>query len=47
MYFNEVLNNYINELGCTAQELAESSGLSASSLSRYRCGERVDRKSVV
>lgn len=41
MYFNEVLNNYINELGCTAQELAESSGLSASSLSRYRCGERV------
>ena len=41
MEFNEKLNEYINNLSCTAKELCELSGLSAATLSRYRSGERV------
>lgn len=41
MKFNEKLNEYINNLPCTAKELCELSGLSAATLSRYRSGERI------
>lgn len=41
MRFCEQLNFYIEKLDCTAKELGERSGLSSSTLSRYRSGERV------
>ena len=41
MTFSEQLNTYISELNCTAKELTDVSGLSASVLSRYRTGSRV------
>lgn len=41
MKFHEKLNEYISELGCTGKDISSHSGLSASSLSRYRSGERV------
>ena len=41
MTFSEQLNEYISKLGCTAKDLADASGLSASVLSRYRAGSRV------
>ena len=41
MTFSEQLNAYISELNCTAKELTDISGLSASVLSRYRTGSRV------
>ena len=40
MTFGEQLNEYIAQLGCTAKELSEASGLSASVISRYRAGSR-------
>lgn len=40
MTFPELLNEYISKLNCTASELAEASGLTAASLSRYRSGQR-------
>ena len=41
MTFSEQLNAYISELNCTAKELTDVSGLSASVLSRYRTGSRI------
>ena len=41
MTFGELLNQYIEELGCSAKELAEASGLPAAVLSRYRSGTRI------
>ena len=41
MTFSELLNEYIRVLYCTAGELAEASGLTQASLSRYRNGQRV------
>lgn len=41
MTFPELLNDYIHILHCTVGELAESSGLTQASLSRYRNGQRV------
>ena len=41
MTFNEKLAEYMDTLDCTAKMLAESSGLSAATLSRYRSGERI------
>lgn len=41
MKFYEKLNYYIELLECTAKDLSSASGLSASTLSRYRTGERV------
>lgn len=41
MIFNDLLNQYITQLGCTAKELSETTGLSPASLSRYRTGERM------
>lgn len=41
MTFPELLNEYINILNCTASELAEASGLTSASLSRYRNGQRM------
>lgn len=44
MKFKSILNQYINQLGCTAKELSNASGLSASVLSRYRSGERIPKQ---
>ena len=41
MTFSELLNEYIDELHCTAGELAKASDLTQASLSRYRNGQRV------
>ncbi len=41
MRFCEKLNEYMINLDCTAKELCEFSGISPSTLSRYRSGERV------
>lgn len=43
MTFSEKLNGYMSELNCTAKELTEASGLSASVISRYREGSRVPK----
>ena len=44
MKFNDLLNKYITEIGCTAKELSEVSGLSAAALSRYRTACDADRR---
>ena len=41
MNFHDILNQYIEQLDCTAKDLANASGLSAAALSRYRTGERM------
>lgn len=41
MKFNEKLNEYIEILDCTAKELSRCSGISTTTISRYRNGERV------
>lgn len=38
--FHDRLNEYITRLGCSGRELAEASGLSPATISRYRGGER-------
>ena len=43
MEFKELFTEYIEALGCTAKELAETSGLSAATVSRYRSGERIPK----
>ena len=40
MKFNETLDQYMGQIGCTAKELAMESGLSPAVISRYRTGER-------
>lgn len=40
MLFKDQLAKYIELLNCTARDLSEYSGLSASTISRYRSGER-------
>ena len=39
--FSEQLNNYMEQLACSARELGDLSGISAASLSRYKSGARV------
>lgn len=41
MRFYELLNEYIELLGCMAKDICERSGVSAATLSRYRSGERL------
>lgn len=41
MNFSSLLNQYIEQMNCTAKELSEKTGLSAATLSRYRSGERM------
>lgn len=41
MKFSEKLNGYIYRLSCTGRDICVLSGISASTLSRYRSGERV------
>jgi Predicted transcriptional regulator len=41
MTFYDILNEYMELLQCSAKELAEVSGLSQATISRYRSGERV------
>lgn len=44
MDFKDKLNAYIEQLNCSAEELAESSSLSPTSISRYRSGERLPNR---
>lgn len=39
--FKDILNSYIDLIGCTARELSEASGVSTATISRYRSGERI------
>lgn len=41
MTFSEQLNDYMEQLACSARELSDLGGISAASLSRYRSGTRV------
>ncbi len=41
MDFKELLDDYMKLLDCTAKDLAENSGLSAATISRYRAGDRI------
>lgn len=41
MSFSEQLNEYIEKFNCTAKELSNESGLSATVISRYRNGQRI------
>ena len=40
MCFDKRLNRYIEQIGCTAKQLAEASGVSSAAISRYRTGGR-------
>lgn len=40
MKFSEKLNEYMENLDCSAKEICDASGLSQATLSRYRSGER-------
>ena len=39
--FKDILIKYMEELDCSSKELADSSGLSAATISRYRSGDRL------
>ena len=41
MDFKKILDDYMKLLNCTAKDLSENSGLSATTISRYRSGERI------
>lgn len=41
MNFHDILNQHIEQIDCTAKELANAAGISAATLSRYRTGERL------
>lgn len=41
MDFKKLLDDYMKQLDCTAKDLAENSGLSTATISRYRSGERI------
>lgn len=41
MRFSDILNKYLNLIGCSSKELAISSGLSESIISRYKNGSRI------
>lgn len=41
MDFKKLLDDYMKQLNCTAKDLAEKSGLSAATISRYRSGDRI------
>ena len=41
MEFKNILNSYIEILNCSSKDLADASGISTSTISRYRSGERV------
>ena len=43
MSFKDVLNKYIDEIGCSAKELASISGTSQVVISRYRSGDRIPK----
>ena len=40
MEFKDILNEYIKMVGWSAKDLADQSGLSAATISRFRSGER-------
>ncbi len=41
MQFKDCLNSYIEQIGCTARELSDITGISPAVISRYRSGDRV------
>ncbi|MCR5654723.1 MAG: helix-turn-helix domain-containing protein, partial [Lachnospiraceae bacterium] len=44
MEFNELLNQYMDQIPCSAKDLSLTSGISASAISRYRSGQRTPSK---
>ena len=44
MRFRDRLNDYISDIGCTAKELSDASGVSTAVISRYRSGERAPQE---
>ena len=44
MKFNDILNKYLKEFGCSSKKLSTESELSQSVISRYRSGERTPTK---
>ena len=47
MKFNEILNKYMNLIGCTSKELSIDANLSESIVSRYRNGLRVPNSDTI
>ena len=47
MKFNEILNKYMNLIGCTSKELSIDANLSESIVSRYRNGLRVPNHDTI
>lgn len=47
MEFKEALNQFIEQIGCTAKELAATAGVSPATLSRYRVGSTVPPRAQV
>ena len=47
MKFNEILNKYMNLIGCTSKELSINANLSESIVSRYRNGLRVPNHDTI
>mgnify|MGYP002868668324 CR=1 FL=1 len=43
MDFKDILNRYIELVGCSSKQLANDSGLSATVISRYRNGDRIPK----
>lgn len=43
MAFSDALNSYIEQIGCSAKELSEASGVSPATISRFRSGERAPK----
>ena len=41
MTFAQLIDNYIERLGCSSSDLSKASGLSAATISRYRSGDRI------
>ena len=41
MKFNDILNKYINLIGCSSKDIAKYSNLSESIISRYKSGNRI------
>ena len=41
MTFSNILNKYMQDIGCSSKELANASSLSQSIISRYKNGERI------
>ena len=44
MKFSDILNDFIQQIGCTSKEISVASGLSVAQISKYRNGKRTPRE---